>query len=180
MVVRVVPGATALAQGAKESEAIVKDNNDGTYTATYSVECRGDYEVALLHLTLQHTYTGLACCLHTSKSRLTLCKTLYQGTGIRQLSPSFSEESCVCQDFFRHSSGLSGLMRQVHLAYEQEATQHYCIPITLHGSLETCLISAALGSLRGLIARCLVLGLGKHHDPLSKGCFRAIPLVPCS
>ena len=47
MVVKVIPGTSALAQGAKESEAIVKDNNDGTYTATYSVEYRGDYEVHL-------------------------------------------------------------------------------------------------------------------------------------
>lgn len=45
VVVRVIPGASALSQGAKESEAIVKDNNDGSYTATYSVEYRGDYEV---------------------------------------------------------------------------------------------------------------------------------------
>lgn len=50
MVVQVIPGNTAAAQGAKESEAIVKDNNDGTYTATYSVECRGDYKVESLDL----------------------------------------------------------------------------------------------------------------------------------
>ena len=46
VVVRVIPGSTALAAGAKESEAIVKDNEDGSYTATYSVEARGDYQVA--------------------------------------------------------------------------------------------------------------------------------------
>ncbi len=45
VVVRVIPGSTALAAGAKESEAIVKDNGDGSYTATYSVEARGDYQV---------------------------------------------------------------------------------------------------------------------------------------
>lgn len=47
VVVRVTPGPTALAAGAKESEAIVKDNADGSYTATYSVEARGDYQVIL-------------------------------------------------------------------------------------------------------------------------------------
>lgn len=47
VVVRVIPGSTARAAGAKESEAIVKDNGDGSYTATYSVEARGDYQVGL-------------------------------------------------------------------------------------------------------------------------------------
>ena len=45
VVVRVIPGASAQAAGAKESEAIVKDNKDGSYSATYSVEARGDYQV---------------------------------------------------------------------------------------------------------------------------------------
>ena len=47
VVVKVIPGSTAKAGGATESEAIVKDNGDGSYTATYSVEMRGDYEVRL-------------------------------------------------------------------------------------------------------------------------------------
>jgi len=47
VVVRVIPGTTAMAGGAKEAEAIVKDNGDGSYTATYSVESRGDYQVGL-------------------------------------------------------------------------------------------------------------------------------------
>ena len=50
VVVRVIPGSTALAAGAKVSEAIVKDNGDGSYTATYSVEARGDYQVVLHQL----------------------------------------------------------------------------------------------------------------------------------
>jgi hypothetical protein len=45
VVVKVIPGTTATAGGAKEAEAIVKDNGDGSYTATYSVESRGDYQV---------------------------------------------------------------------------------------------------------------------------------------
>ena len=46
--VQVTPSKLAATHGAKESQAIVKDNEDGTYTATYSVEYRGDYEVTLV------------------------------------------------------------------------------------------------------------------------------------
>lgn len=49
VVVKVLPGNTAKATGARESEAIVKDNGDGSYTATYSVDARGDYEVISPH-----------------------------------------------------------------------------------------------------------------------------------
>ena len=45
VVVGVLPGPNAQAAGAKHSEAIVRDNGDGSYTATYSVEARGDYQV---------------------------------------------------------------------------------------------------------------------------------------
>ena len=45
--VRVCPGSAARAGGAQEAQAIVKDNSDGSYTATYSVEARGDYEVLI-------------------------------------------------------------------------------------------------------------------------------------
>ena len=47
VVVRVCPGPAARAGGAQEAQAIVKDNSDGSYTATYSVEARGDYEVLI-------------------------------------------------------------------------------------------------------------------------------------
>jgi len=39
------PGNSARAAGADTVTATVKDNNDGTYTASYSVAARGDYEV---------------------------------------------------------------------------------------------------------------------------------------
>ena len=38
-----------MAGGAKEAEAIVKDNGECSYTATYSVESRGDYQVGPTH-----------------------------------------------------------------------------------------------------------------------------------
>lgn len=39
------PGNSARAGGAQLVFAEIRDNHDGTYTATYSVEARGDYEV---------------------------------------------------------------------------------------------------------------------------------------
>ena len=39
------PGNSARAGGAQLVFAEIRDNNDGTYTATYTVEARGDYEV---------------------------------------------------------------------------------------------------------------------------------------
>lgn len=39
------PGRVARAGGADLVFADIRDNSDGTYTATYSVEARGDYEV---------------------------------------------------------------------------------------------------------------------------------------
>jgi hypothetical protein len=44
-VATVRPGNAARAAGADVVTASVKDNNDGTYTASYSVAARGDYEV---------------------------------------------------------------------------------------------------------------------------------------
>ncbi len=44
-VATVRPGNAARAAGADIVTASVKDNNDGTYTASYSVAARGDYEV---------------------------------------------------------------------------------------------------------------------------------------
>lgn len=71
VVVRVLPGPSAQAAGAKESEAIVKDNGDGSYTATYSVEARGDYQVSLIHAPFSHLLSRrgtLSCCLWVSSS----------------------------------------------------------------------------------------------------------------
>ena len=39
------PGRVARAGGAELVFADIRDNSDGTYTATYTVEARGDYEV---------------------------------------------------------------------------------------------------------------------------------------
>lgn len=54
------PGNSARAGGAQLVFAEIRDNHDGTYTATYSVEARGDYEV--------RTVTGSKSsgpCLHS-------------------------------------------------------------------------------------------------------------------
>lgn len=42
---KVVPGTTARAAGATDIVAEVKDNDNGTYTASYTVPVRGDYQV---------------------------------------------------------------------------------------------------------------------------------------
>ena len=47
LVATISPGNAARAAGADVVTATVKDNNDGTYTASYSVAARGDYEVRL-------------------------------------------------------------------------------------------------------------------------------------
>jgi hypothetical protein len=47
LVATITPGNAARAAGAEVVVASVKDNNDGTYTASYSVAARGDYEVML-------------------------------------------------------------------------------------------------------------------------------------
>ena len=43
--VRVEPRSNALANGATVAELTTRDNGDGTYTASYAVTARGDYEV---------------------------------------------------------------------------------------------------------------------------------------
>ena len=48
VVAKLVPGSTAKAAGAEEVVAAVRDNQDGTYTATYTVLIRGDYQVRML------------------------------------------------------------------------------------------------------------------------------------
>ncbi|CAL8472041.1 g11583 [Coccomyxa elongata] len=47
LVATIRPGNAARAAGADVVTATVKDNNDGTYTATYSVAARGDYELSV-------------------------------------------------------------------------------------------------------------------------------------
>ena len=41
----VTPGSMALAGGALAIQVDIKDNNDGTYSGTYTVPSRGDYQV---------------------------------------------------------------------------------------------------------------------------------------
>lgn len=47
---KVVPGSTARAGGAVDIVAAVRDHQDGTYTASYTVPTRGDYQVSLAAL----------------------------------------------------------------------------------------------------------------------------------
>ncbi len=47
--VRVEPRSSALANGAAVAELTTRDNGDGTYTASYAVTARGDYEVRCFH-----------------------------------------------------------------------------------------------------------------------------------
>ena len=57
MQVRVEPRSSALANGAAVAELTTRDNGDGTYTASYAVTARGDYEV------IAHTcFTFLRLC----------------------------------------------------------------------------------------------------------------------
>ncbi|KAK9828863.1 hypothetical protein WJX72_002451 [[Myrmecia] bisecta] len=47
VVVKVAPGPSATAAGAQLIDVAVKDNNDGTYTGTYTVPARGDYQLSI-------------------------------------------------------------------------------------------------------------------------------------
>ena len=53
------PGNSARAGGAQLVFAEIRDNHDGTYTATYTVEARGDYEVR--RATEPDTLSGHVC-----------------------------------------------------------------------------------------------------------------------
>ena len=54
--------ASALAAGAQAAEVVTRDDDNGTYTATYSVTARGDYEVLSLTMCPQGCIFSAICC----------------------------------------------------------------------------------------------------------------------
>lgn len=66
VVATITPGNSARAAGAEVLTASVKDNNDGTYTASYAVAARGDYEV----ICLSWSCTKLTCFLRICNASL--------------------------------------------------------------------------------------------------------------
>ena len=99
------PGNSARAGGAELVFADIRDNGDGTYTATYAVEARGDYEVSLA----TNLHPSLFAC-HAMQCIPFLLPIIHLCTP----SQGMSEATHQCQDSRSSSWARPGSQQTLH------------------------------------------------------------------